>query len=62
MCMNNDLLIIKKKYGEEMAHFCREHFATLLETEGLLSTLLLVHFDPNRELYNDLKILSKGMF
>ena len=53
--MNHDLLIIKKKYGEEMAHFCREHFATLLETEGLLSSLLLEHFDPNRELYNDLK-------
>ncbi len=53
--MNQELKEIKKKYGEEMAHFCREHFATLLETEGLLSSLLLEHFEPNHELYKDLK-------
>ena len=53
--MNQELKEIKKKYGEEMAHFCREHFATLLETEGLLSSLLFEHFDASHELYNDLK-------
>ncbi len=53
--MTLELKEIKKKYGEEMAHFCREHFSTLLEIKGLLSSLLMEHFDPSHELYNDLK-------
>ncbi len=48
--MNQDLKMIKKKYGESMMHFCREHFSTLLETEGLLQTLLLKHFHPSHDL------------
>ena len=52
--MNPDLNIIKKKYGEEMAKLCRMLFPTLLETEGLLSKLLLNNFEPNHSLYKDI--------
>ncbi len=52
--MNEDLKIIKKKYGEKMAHFCREFFPTLLEREGLLSNLMLQNFEPNHSLYADI--------
>ena len=52
--MNSDLKIIKKKYGEKMMHFCREFFPTLLEKEGLLSSLLLNNFNASHNLYNDL--------
>ena len=52
--MNSDLKIIKKKYGEKMMHFCREFFSTLLEKEGLLSSLLLNNFNASHNLYNDL--------
>ena len=53
--MNEDLKIIKKKYGEEFMHFCREAFPILLETPGLLSNLILDHFDVSKELYKDIK-------
>lgn len=53
--MNSDLKIIKKKYGEEMAKMCRDSFSTILETEGLLSKLILNNFEPNHSLYKDLK-------
>ena len=52
--MNQDLKIIKKKYGEKMAHLCRELFPTLLETDGLLLKLLLDNFEPNHNLYEDI--------
>lgn len=52
--MNGDLKKIKKKYGEGMAKFCRSEFSTILETEGLLFDLLMKHFDPSHELYNDI--------
>ena len=53
--MNNDLKIIKKKFGEEMSHLCRELFPTLLEIEGLLPNLLLDNFQENRSLCQDIK-------
>ncbi len=53
--MNKDLKIIKKKYGESMAHLCREIFPTLLETEGLLLSLLQSKFHENHSLYDDIK-------
>ena len=53
--MNEDLKIIKKKYGEEFMHFCRESFPILLETPSLLSGLILDHFDVSKELYKDIK-------
>ncbi len=53
--MDSDLKMIKKKYGEEMAHFCREEFPTILEQEGVLANLLLKWFEPSKFLYKDLQ-------
>lgn len=52
--MNQDLKIIKKKYGERMMKLCRELFPTMLEKEGLLSQLMLDHFEPSHTLYDDI--------
>ena len=52
--MNKDLKIIKKKYGENMMHLCRELFPTILEKEGILSQVILDSFEASHELYNDL--------
>lgn len=52
--MNNDLKIIKKKFGEKMMHFCRNLFPTILETEGLLPSLLLSNFEESHYLYDDI--------
>ena len=52
--MNKDLKIIKKKYGEEMMHLCRELFPTLLEQEGLLPRLLHDNFKESRSLVKDI--------
>ena len=52
--MNNDLKIIKKKYGEKMMHFCRATFSTILETEGLLPQLLISKFNESHYLYDDI--------
>ncbi len=52
--MNEELKIIKKKYGEKMMHFCRDYFATILETDGLLLKLLLDNFEPSHDLYEDI--------
>ncbi len=52
--MDQDLKLIKKKYGENMAKLCRSLFPTLLETKGLLPKLLIDNFEPNRGLYQDL--------
>ncbi len=53
--MIDDLKIIKKKYGEEMMHFCRDAFATILEEPSVLSNLLLTYFEPSKELFSDLE-------
>ncbi len=52
--MNQDLKIIKNKYGENMMHLCREFFPILLEKEGLLSQILLDNFAISHDLYQDL--------
>lgn len=52
--MNQDLLKIKKHYGEKMAHLCRTLFPTLLETEGLLYSLIDKSFAHSRFLYDDI--------
>lgn len=57
--MNNDLKIIKKKYGEDMMKFCRQSFPTLLETPGLLPQILLENFAEYRGLHQD--ILEAGL-
>ena len=57
--MNEDLKIIKKKYGENMMKLCRELFPSLLEQKGLLPQLMLEHFVPSHELYDD--IVNNGL-
>ena len=52
--MNNDLKLIKKKYGEDMMHFCRQTFPTILEVSGLLLEILTESFAENKELYQDI--------
>ncbi len=42
-----------------MMHFCRTSFPTILETKGLLSSLLLENFHPSHDLYNDLVYSDK---
>ena len=42
--MTGELKIIKKYYGEEMMHYVRSNFATLLEKDGLLLSLIDKHF------------------
>ena len=57
--MNKDLKLIKKKYGEEMMHLCRELFPTILEQEGLLSKLLHDNFKESKSLSKD--IIDNGL-
>jgi hypothetical protein len=52
--MPEDLKLIKNKYGENMAHLCRELFPTILEKEGLLFSLLSNHFAYSKYLYDDI--------
>ena len=49
-----DLKIIKKKYGEQMAHLCRNLFPTILENEGELPKLMLDNFEPSKFLCEDI--------
>ncbi len=52
--MTEDLKIIKKKYGEDMMHLCRDLFPTLLEKRGLLSQILLNNFHESHYLCQDI--------
>lgn len=52
--MEQDLIRIKKKYGEDMMHLCRQIFPTILEHKGMLSTILLANFYPTHSLYQDI--------
>ncbi len=52
--MNKDLKVIKKYYGEDMMHLCREYFPIILESAGLLSKILLDNFNPTHDLYADI--------
>ena len=52
--MNSDLKIIKKKYGEKFSKLCRDLFPSILENEGVLSSLILSLFKENHFLYDDL--------
>ena len=57
--MTKELQLIKNKYGEEMMHFARENFSTILEQEGLLFELLSNHFDYSKSLLIDIKKQNK---
>ena len=49
----DDLIKIKKYYGENMMHLCRRLFPTLIE-ENILFNLLEEHFEYSRFLYEDI--------
>ena len=51
---SEELKLIKKRYGENFSHLCRDLFPTILNTEGLLTKLLETHFLQSRDLYKDL--------
>ena len=50
----DDLKLIKKHYGENMMHLCRESFPTLLETEGLLWFALTKKFPYSKNIADDI--------
>ncbi len=52
--MLHDLELIKRKYGEDMMHICRDNLGKILEVEGLLPTLLTKHFHAYREFGKEL--------
>ena len=53
--MNDELKTIKKLYGEEMMHLCRELFPSLLEKEGLLLSILQSNLAPTHSFASDIK-------
>ena len=55
----DDLKRIKKDYGENMSHMCRELFPTILEKPGLLYHIISTHFLKSRYLYEDIMTESK---
>ena len=61
--MNNDLKLIKKYFGEQMAYLCRELFATIIDNHpGELVNIIREIFDDNHYLYNDLiKYETRGV-
>ena len=52
--MGSDLKKIKKYYGEEMMHLCRELFPTILEEDGALLKIMESTFPHSRYLYDDI--------
>ena len=57
--MDYELKKIKKIYGEDLAHYCRANFSSILETDGLLLKILTNNFYPTKSLYKDLYIQDK---
>ncbi len=53
--MNDELKEIKKIYGEEMMHMCREMFPTILEQEGRLLAFLKERIAPTHSFASDIK-------
>ena len=53
--MNDELKQIKKIYGEEMMHLCRELFPSILEREGLLLSILQSNLAPTHSFTDDIK-------
>ena len=50
----DDLVFIKKHYGEKMMHLCRKLFPTILEDKNKLKEIMDNTFMHSRELYGDL--------
>ena len=56
MADNDDLKLIKKYYGEAMAHYCSDTFPTILEHPGMLFTLISESFAYNKSLLYDIAL------
>jgi len=52
--MTEELKKIKKHFGEDLAHLCRDLFPTILEHEGELFKILTSNFSDNKFLYEDI--------
>ena len=59
--MQDDLVLIKKYYGEKMMHLCKSLFPTILETDGLLFRIMSSKFAYSKLLYDDI-IKQNKMF
>ena len=55
----DELKKIKKLYGEEMMHLCRDLFPSILETPEELIDILTNHIFPTKMLYKD--IINNGL-
>lgn len=53
--MVNDLKKIKKLFGEDMMRYCRGNFSTILETNGILTKILMDKFYSYNGLLSDIK-------
>ena len=53
--MNGELKQIKKLYGEDMMHYCRDTFPSILDKKGKLSEILTKVLAPTHSIYKDLK-------
>ena len=51
--------LLKRKYGESFAKFCRQNFPTILEEDGRLSEILESRFTPSHYLFEDIVEQSK---
>ena len=49
-----DFKYLKKHYGENFAKLCRTLFPTILQTPGLLTSLITSHFAPTKFLQEEL--------
>ena len=52
--MEKELLLISRKYGNDMAILCNNLFYILLKKEGLLNQLLNIYFPNSISLYDDI--------
>ena len=53
--MQYELKQIKKIYGEEMMHYCRDTFPSILDKKGKLLDILTRVLAPTHSIYKDLK-------
>ncbi len=56
--MNDELKEIKKIYGEEMMHMCRDLFPTILETKGRLLQILKNNLAPTHSFAHDVDLFD----
>ena len=52
--MIDDLKEIKKLYGENFSHLCRDNFSKILSEPGILFNIINNTFAPTRSLYQDI--------